>query len=97
MFDVRENPDLVIPPKPAEMIKGSGIEYYNIDFSLQNQLRLAGQAPKKPEGETASKITDFIWAHKLDFHYGTRRLARGAFIYHKYLNRVFCQTVAYGL
>ena len=24
------------------LMKGSGVEFYNIDFSLQNQLRLAG-------------------------------------------------------
>ena len=36
------NPDLVMPPKPMELMKGSGVEFYNIDFSLQNQLRLAG-------------------------------------------------------
>lgn len=41
-LDLRNNPDLVMPPKPAEMTQGSGIEFYNIDFSLQNQLRLAG-------------------------------------------------------
>ena len=31
-----------MPPKPMELMKGSGVEFYNIDFSLQNQLRLAG-------------------------------------------------------
>ncbi|XP_052819033.1 protein flightless-1 homolog isoform X1 [Mya arenaria] len=39
-LDVRDNPDLVMPPKPAELTKDKG--YYNIDFSLNNQLRLAG-------------------------------------------------------
>ena len=39
---VQGNPDLVMPPKPMELMKGSGVEFYNIDFSLQNQLRLAG-------------------------------------------------------
>lgn len=41
-LDLRDNPDLVMPPKPLEAQKGSGIEFYNIDFSLQHQLRLAG-------------------------------------------------------
>ncbi|XP_055907906.1 protein flightless-1 [Eupeodes corollae] len=41
-LDLRNNPDLIMPPKPTEIIKGSGIEFYNIDFSLQTQLRLAG-------------------------------------------------------
>ncbi|KAG5672883.1 hypothetical protein PVAND_002971 [Polypedilum vanderplanki] len=42
MLDLRNNPDLVMPAKPIEMQKGDGVEFYNIDFSLQNQLRLAG-------------------------------------------------------
>ncbi|XP_053326968.1 protein flightless-1 homolog [Spea bombifrons] len=41
VLDVRENPNLVMPPKPAERTS----EFYNIDFSLQNQLRLAGASP----------------------------------------------------
>lgn len=42
MLDLRNNPELVMPAKPIEMQKGDGVEFYNIDFSLQNQLRLAG-------------------------------------------------------
>lgn len=38
---MRENPNLVMPPKPVDR----GAEWYNIDFSLQNQLRLAGASP----------------------------------------------------
>lgn len=41
MLDVRENPNLVMPPKPVDRSS----EWYNIDFSLQNQLRLAGASP----------------------------------------------------
>ncbi|XP_029413961.1 protein flightless-1 homolog isoform X4 [Nannospalax galili] len=41
VLDVRENPSLVMPPKPAD----HAAEWYNIDFSLQNQLRLAGASP----------------------------------------------------
>lgn len=41
VLDVRENPNLVMPPKPVDR----GAEWYNIDFSLQNQLRLAGASP----------------------------------------------------
>ncbi|XP_057668841.1 protein flightless-1 [Diorhabda carinulata] len=41
-LDLRNNPDLIMPPKPVEATRGAGIEFYNIDFSLQNQLRLAG-------------------------------------------------------
>ncbi len=54
MLDVEGNPDLVMPPKPPEMQKGAGMEYYNIDFSLQHQLRLAGAAPPTPSGENTS-------------------------------------------
>lgn len=42
ILDLRNNPELVMPAKPIEMQKGDGVEFYNIDFSLQNQLRLAG-------------------------------------------------------
>lgn len=48
LLDLRENPDLLMPPKPQEMQKGAGIEFYNIDFSLQNQLRLAGAIVPPP-------------------------------------------------
>ncbi|XP_007448451.1 PREDICTED: protein flightless-1 homolog isoform X2 [Lipotes vexillifer] len=41
VLDVRDNPSLVMPPKPADHTA----EWYNIDFSLQNQLRLAGASP----------------------------------------------------
>uniref|UniRef100_A0A3Q2NXC5 FLII actin remodeling protein n=1 Tax=Fundulus heteroclitus TaxID=8078 RepID=A0A3Q2NXC5_FUNHE len=41
ILDVRENPNLVMPPKPVDR----SAEWYNIDFSLQNQLRLAGASP----------------------------------------------------
>ena len=54
VLDVNDNPDLVFPPKPAELIKGSGIEYYNIDFSLNHQLQLAGAAPPPTAAETPS-------------------------------------------
>lgn len=45
VLDLKENPDLVMPPKPVECQRGSGSEFYNIDFSLGEQLRLAGAAP----------------------------------------------------
>ena len=50
-LEVRGNPDLVMPPKPPETQMGSGIEFYNIDFSLQHQLQLAGAAPATPIDE----------------------------------------------
>ena len=43
VLDLKDNPDLVMPPKPTEaVISGRDVRFYNIDFSLQNQLRLAG-------------------------------------------------------
>ncbi|CAG9770082.1 unnamed protein product [Ceutorhynchus assimilis] len=48
VLDLKNNPDLVMPPKPNEMTRGAGLEFYNIDFSLQNQLRLAGATPPTP-------------------------------------------------
>ncbi|XP_013412224.1 protein flightless-1 homolog isoform X3 [Lingula anatina] len=51
-LDVRYNPDIEMPPKPKELQVGSGIEYYNIDFSLNNQLKLAGAVPTTPTGQT---------------------------------------------
>lgn len=44
VLDLKDNPDLVMPPKPREAQKGDGVQFYNIDFSLQNQLGLAGAA-----------------------------------------------------
>lgn len=43
-LDVRNNPDLVMPPKPSERRKGQ-LAFYNIDFSLEHQMRLAGASP----------------------------------------------------
>ncbi|XP_077979602.1 protein flightless-1 homolog isoform X2 [Glandiceps talaboti] len=54
VLDVRENPDLVMPAKPVEQAKGSGPDFYNIDFSLNTQLRLAGAAPSNlPQSPTS--------------------------------------------
>lgn len=55
ILDLRNNPELVMPNKPIEMKKGDGVEFYNIDFSLQNQLRLAGaQIPPSVATPTSS-------------------------------------------
>lgn len=41
VLDLSNNPDLIMPPKPmSDSAKNS--EFYNIDFSLNTQLRLAG-------------------------------------------------------
>ena len=41
-LDVRNNPQLVMPPKPSQHSQRSA--YYNIDFSLEAQKKAAGQA-----------------------------------------------------
>ena len=48
-LDVSDNPDFQMPPKPIEMQKaiGAGAMFYNIDFSLQHQLMLAGATPQQ--------------------------------------------------
>ncbi|KAI0215973.1 Flightless-1-like protein [Lamellibrachia satsuma] len=54
-LDVRENPDLVMPPKPPELTNSANMEFYNIDFSLSHQLQLAGAAPPPSSTETTRK------------------------------------------
>ena len=58
-LDLRDNPNLVMPPKPTQLRKGSGVEFYNIDFSLQHQLRLAGAnvpTPVQTSGKSSPSI-----------------------------------------
>ena len=47
-LDVRNNPELEMPPKPVPDDLGSGPEFYNVDFTLQTQLRMATGAPPPP-------------------------------------------------
>ena len=55
-LDLKGNPDLLMPPKPRALVRGAGVEYYNIDFSLQHQLRLAGASvPKSLAEQTVQK------------------------------------------
>ncbi|XP_078491271.1 protein flightless-1 homolog isoform X2 [Ciona intestinalis] len=44
ILDVRGNPNLVMPPKPVP-VKEDANKVYNIDFSLNNQLRKIGVVP----------------------------------------------------
>ena len=37
-----------MPPKPVPDELGSGPEFYNVDFTLQTQLRMATGAPPPP-------------------------------------------------
>ncbi|TNN19777.1 Protein flightless-1 isoform 2 [Schistosoma japonicum] len=45
VFEVDNNPQLKIPPKPPELQKGAGLAFYNIDFSLDAQLRMMRGKP----------------------------------------------------
>lgn len=51
-LELKDNPELVMPPKPVEAQRGAGVEFYNIDFSLQNQLRLAGAVVPTPSANS---------------------------------------------
>ncbi|XP_039500095.1 protein flightless-1 isoform X1 [Drosophila santomea] len=69
-LDLRNNPELVMPPKPSETSKATSLEFYNIDFSLQTQLRLAGAAvpPSMPSSATPKDST----ARKIRLRRGPR-------------------------
>jgi len=45
-----------MPPKPAELVRGAGAEFYHIDFSLNHQLQLAGAAPPVTAEEVPRKL-----------------------------------------
>ena len=60
VLDIERNHDLVMPPKPPELQKGAGAEFYNIDFSLSNQLRLAGAAPPPSSADNTRKFYGVI-------------------------------------
>ncbi|CAJ0942651.1 unnamed protein product, partial [Mesorhabditis belari] len=53
------NEDLVVPPKPSE--KRRALAFYNIDFSLQGQMRMVGQLKSEKEHSSTSSIGS---AHK---------------------------------
>jgi Leucine-rich repeat (LRR) protein len=57
VLDLSNNPDLVMPPKPSEYVKR--LEFYNIDFSLSNQLRLAGAPNSSALTQTTSMSLNF--------------------------------------
>jgi len=52
-----------MPPKPTSMAT-DGLQFYNIDFSLQNQLRLAGavvpNSIQPSQGKFCEKYPDLI-------------------------------------
>lgn len=70
-IDLRNNPELVMPPKPPmEAQRGDGLEFYNIDFSLQNQLRLSGASESQPP--TVANTSKDPIARKLRLRRGPR-------------------------
>ena len=75
-LDLKGNPELIMPPKPTELQKGSGIEFYNIDFSLQNQLRLAGASVPRDIAEAAQQKDPVARLRRLRRRRG-RQLAQG--------------------
>lgn len=70
-LDLRNNPNLIMPPKPVEVQKGSGVEFYNIDFSLQHQLRIAGASVSPAIASTANTPKDST-ARKIRLRRGLR-------------------------
>ncbi len=53
-LDVSDNPDFIMPPKPNEIQRRANALYYNIDFSLQHQLDLAGASPSSSSSSTTT-------------------------------------------
>lgn len=49
-----------MPPKPVEAQRGAGVEFYNIDFSLQNQLRLAGAVVPTPSANSGEFLINLF-------------------------------------
>lgn len=70
-LDLRNNPNLIMPPKPVELQKGSGVEFYNIDFSLQHQLLVAGASVPPAIASTSNTTKDSI-ARKIRLRRGPR-------------------------
>jgi len=46
-----------MPPKPVPDELGSGPEFYNVDFTLQTQLRMATGAPPPPLRKLSKILT----------------------------------------
>lgn len=62
-LDIRDNPKLVMPPKPKEQVKGSGAEWYNIDFDPEILKKGAVVATAKViKGQSLSSL-DYVRLH----------------------------------
>lgn len=64
-LDLRNNEDLVMPPKPNEQRKA--LAFYNIDFTLANQYKLAGQSPSSSISSLPSSTHKDPIARKREF------------------------------
>lgn len=67
-LDLRNNVDLIMPPKPTEARRGAGIEFYNIDFSLQTQLRLAGASAPNPQPAQSKSFSFHFMKRVQNYH-----------------------------
>lgn len=54
-LDVRENPNLIFPPRPAEALEPS-LEFYKVNFDINVQLRKAGANVPMPAEQSPGKL-----------------------------------------
>uniref|UniRef100_F1KQP4 Protein flightless-1 homolog n=1 Tax=Ascaris suum TaxID=6253 RepID=F1KQP4_ASCSU len=64
-LDLHNNDGLIIPPRPNEQKKA--LAFYNIDFSLANQMKLAGQSPSSSVSSVPSSAHKDPVARKKEF------------------------------
>lgn len=50
-LDVRENPNLIFPPRPPEALEPS-LEFYKVNFDINVQLRKAGANVPLPQEQS---------------------------------------------
>uniref|UniRef100_A0A914YJP1 Gelsolin-like domain-containing protein n=1 Tax=Panagrolaimus superbus TaxID=310955 RepID=A0A914YJP1_9BILA len=64
-MDLQNNPDIVMPPKPSD--KQKALAYYNIDFSLSHQMKVAGQSPHSSASSVPGNVPKDAVQRKKDF------------------------------
>uniref|UniRef100_A0A915C440 Protein flightless-1 homolog n=1 Tax=Parascaris univalens TaxID=6257 RepID=A0A915C440_PARUN len=64
-LDIHNNDGLILPPRPNEQKKA--LAFYNIDFSLANQMKLAGQSPSSSVSSVPSSAHKDPVARKKEF------------------------------